>query len=85
MLSSMLGLGGASWVIRVWVTVRVRVSYLNRNFVVVLFNSFFGAIYCNAYRAALHAGLLPALYALRAGWPCTQSLPNMTGWTTRHS
>jgi len=37
----MIGLGGASWVVRV----RIRVSYLDRNFVVVLINSVYGAIF----------------------------------------
>jgi len=38
MQSSVLGLGGASWVVRV--RIRVSVSYLNRKFVVVLIISF---------------------------------------------
>jgi len=51
-LSSVEWLGGASWVARlsVWLGLgQVSVSYLNRNFVVVLVNSFCGAVYRIAF------------------------------------
>jgi len=55
MLSSLLGLEGASWVVRI----RVSVSYLNRNFVVVWWDA--GVVMCLGQGADLHMAQLMLL------------------------